>query len=127
MPIDPFIDEEINIDELPDPTPVLRAIAPGVVEVLAGVRSVDQLSANLSEGVYLKLRDRAAALARSRSESKEKFLRPDVIVKNLHHESNRPGVVQSVVLLTTKIRTRAVAIRLEIKNQRWTATSVSIL
>jgi Family of unknown function (DUF6459) len=127
MNSDLFIEEHVNVDELPDPKPVLCAIAPGVVEVLAGVRSIEQLSANLSEGVYLKLRDRAQAMARARSQSKETYQRPDVVVKNLHHETHRPGVVQSVVLLKTKIRTRAVAIRLEIHNRRWLATSVSIL
>jgi hypothetical protein len=91
------------------------------------VRNIEQLSSNLSENVYLKLRERAASMARSRSQSNEKFARPDVIVKNLHHESHRPGVVQSVVLLKTKLRTRAVAIRLEMRNRRWQATSVSIL
>jgi hypothetical protein len=122
-----FLDEEEDLSNLPDPTPVLRSIAPGVVEVLAGVRNIEQLSSNLSENVYLKLRERAASMARSRSQSNEKFARPDVIVKNLHHESHRPGVVQSVVLLKTKLRTRAVAIRLEMRNRRWQATSVSIL
>ena len=120
-------EEEEDLSNLPDPTPVLRALAPGVVEVLAGLRSVDQLSGSLSENVYLKLRDRASAMARARSVSGEKYMRPDVEVKNLHHESHRPGVVQSVVLLKTKLRTRAVAIRLEMRNRRWQATSVSIL
>jgi len=76
-----LIDDEEDLSNLPDPTPVLRSIAPGVVEVLAGVRNIDQLSSNLSENVYLKIRDRAASMARSRSESGEKFIRPDVIVK----------------------------------------------
>ncbi len=127
MSFDALVGDDENLNDLPDPSSVLRQIAPGVVEVLAGVRNVEQLSSNLSENVYLKLRDRAAALARSRSASGEKFSRPDVIVKNLHHESHRPGVVQSVVLVKTKLRTRAVAIRLEMRNRRWQATSVSIL
>ena len=127
MSFDVYVGDDENLNDLPDPGPVLRKIAPGVVEVLAGVRNVEQLSSNLSENVYLKLRDRAASLARSRSASGEKFARPDVVVKNLHHESHRPGVVQSVVLVKTKLRTRAVAIRLEMRNRRWQATSVSIL
>jgi hypothetical protein len=127
MSHDVFLDEEEDLSNLPDPTPVLRALAPGVVEVLAGLRSVDQLSSSLSENVYLKLRDRAAAMARSRANNPIKPLRPEVEVKNLHHESHRPGVVQSVVLISTKMRTRAVAIRLEMRNRRWQATSVSIL
>ncbi len=127
MSYEVLVDDDEDLSNLPDPAPVLRSIAPGVVEVLAGVRNVEQLSANLSENVYLKLRERAANLARTRSASGEKFSRPDVIVKNLHHESHRPGVVQSVVLVKTKMRTRAVAIRLEMRNRRWQATSVSIL
>jgi hypothetical protein len=127
MKNDVFEELEEDFDNLPDATEQLRFLAPAVVEVLAGVRGIEQLSNMLSENIYLKLRDRAARAARARSESKREISRPTFVVSNLHQESHRPGVIQSVVLLNSSIRTRAVAIRLESRNRRWLATAVSIL
>ena len=127
MKTDLFEQQDEDFDNLPDATEQLRFLAPAVVEVLAGVRTVEQLSPMLSESIYLKLRDRAARAARNRSESNGEIQRPNFVVSNLHQESHRPGVIQSVVLLTSNLRTRAVAIRLESRNRRWLATAVSIL
>ncbi|MEY4647692.1 MAG: hypothetical protein RL009_108 [Actinomycetota bacterium] len=127
MKNDVFEELEEDFENLPDATEQLRFLAPAVVEVLAGVRGIEQLSNMLSENIYLKLRDRAARAARARSESKREVSRPTFVVSNLHQESHRPGVIQSVVLLNSSIRTRAVAIRLESRNRRWLATAVSIL
>jgi len=127
MKNDVFEELEEDFENLPDATEQLRFLAPAVVEVLAGVRGIEQLSNMLSENIYLKLRDRAARAARARSEGKREIARPTFVVSNLHQESHRPGVIQSVVLLNSAIRTRAVAIRLESRNRRWLATAVSIL
>jgi hypothetical protein len=127
MKNDVFEELDEDFENLPDATEQLRFLAPAVVEVLAGVRGVDQLSNMLTENIYLKLRDRAARAARARSESQRELVRPTFVVSNLHQESHQPGVIQSVVLLNSSIRTRAVAIRLESRNRRWLATAVSIL
>ena len=127
MQRDIFQEDFEDFENLPDATEQLKFIAPAVVEVLAGVRTVEQLSPMLSENIYLKLRDRAARAAMSRAESGSRVERPNLVVRNLHQESNKPGVIQSVVLLSSSIRTRAVAIRLESRNRRWLATAVSIL
>jgi hypothetical protein len=127
MKTDLFEQQDEDFDNLPDATEQLRFLAPAVVEVLAGVRTVEQLSPMLSESIYLKLRDRAARAARNRSESRSEIQRPNFVVSKLHQESHRPGVIQSVVLITSSLRTRAVAIRLESRNRRWLATAVSIL
>jgi hypothetical protein len=127
MRSDLFEQQEEDFENLPDATEQLRFLAPAVVEVLAGVRTVEQLSPMLSETIYLKLRDRAARAARSRNEANSVVQRPNFVVSNLHQESHRPGVIQSVVLLSSNLRTRAVAIRLESRNRRWLATAVSIL
>ena len=127
MRSDLFELQEEDYENLPDATEQLRFLAPAVVEVLAGVRTVEQLSPMLSETIYLKLRDRAARAARSRNESNSVVTRPNFVVSKLHQESHRPGVIQSVVLLSSNLRTRAVAIRLESRNRRWLATAVSIL
>ncbi len=127
MRSDLFEQQDEDFENLPDATEQLRFLAPAVVEVLAGVRTVEQLSPMLSETIYLKLRDRAARAARSRNEANSVVQRPNFVVSNLHQESHRPGVIQSVVLLSSNLRTRAVAIRLESRNRRWLATAVSIL
>jgi hypothetical protein len=127
MQRDIFQEDFEDYENLPDATEQLKFIAPAVVEILAGVRTVEQLSPMLSENIYLKLRDRAARAAKSRADSGSRVERPNLVVRNLHQESNKPGVIQSVVLLSSSIRTRAVAIRLESRNRRWLATAVSIL
>lgn len=121
------LEQDEDLANLPDPTPVLRKLAPALVEVLAGVRPVEQLSSSVSVNVYNKIRDRAAQMARARSEAGKPIFRPEVEVKAMHQESHRAGVIQSVVLIKTKLRTRAVAIRLEARNQRWLATLISVL
>ncbi|MEY3999890.1 MAG: hypothetical protein RLZZ626_245 [Actinomycetota bacterium] len=114
-------------ESLPDPTQQIRFIAPAVVEIIAGVRGVEQLGAVLSEEVYLRLRERAMLAARVRRLKDERDSRPAMLIRNLRMSSPRPGVVESVVLLSSQSRTRAVAIRLEGRYNRWLATSVSII
>ncbi len=114
-------------DSLPDPTQQIRFIAPAVVEIIAGVRGVEQLGAVLSEEVYLRLRERAMLAARVRRLREERNSRPAMLIRNLRMSSPRPGVVESVVLLSSQTRTRAVAIRLEGRYNRWLATSVTII
>jgi hypothetical protein len=48
-------------------------------------------------------------------------------IQNVHNSSPRDGVIESVVLLNSSSRTRAVTIRLEGINSRWRATQVSVL
>ncbi|MEY4742992.1 MAG: hypothetical protein RIR34_331, partial [Actinomycetota bacterium] len=54
-------------------------------------------------------------------------LMPKFAIGNIRHDSPRPGVIESVVLIKSAVRTRAVTIRLEPFHQRWRATSVTIL
>ena len=54
-------------DELPDPQPLLRSLTQGVLEVLAGVREVDQLARWFSEEAYRTLVTRSNLSARARS------------------------------------------------------------
>src|SRR6478752_10066321 len=52
---------------LPAPDPFLRNLTRGVLEVLAGVREVDQLARWLTEEPYRKLVTRSNLAARARS------------------------------------------------------------
>lgn len=113
--------------ELPDPDASLRVLATGVVEVIAGTRQVDQLARLLSDEVYQRLSRRAIEARNFRNETGQKTRYQNFSVRNILNSSPRDGVIESVVLLNAQRRTRAVTIRLEGINNRWRATSVSVL
>jgi hypothetical protein len=113
--------------DLPDPVESLKALATGVVEVIAGTRQVDQLARWLSDEVYQRLQFRARRAEAQRVEQGIKAHHQNLRVGGLRTSSPRDGVIESVVLLSSRSRTRAVTIRLEGINSRWRATSVSVL
>ena len=114
-------------EELPDPIEGLKVLATGVVEVIAGTRQVEQLARWLSDDVYQRLQFRARRAEAQRSEQGIKAHHQNLSVGGLRTSSPRDGVIESVILLSSKSRTRAVTIRLEGINARWRATSVSVL
>lgn len=113
--------------ELPNPEASLKALATGVVEVIAGSRPIDQLSRLLTDDVYQRLSHRAKLARISREELGQKTLHQNFSVHNMMNASPRDGVIESVVLLNSQRRIRAVTIRLEGINNRWRATAVSVL
>jgi Family of unknown function (DUF6459) len=113
--------------DLPDPVESLKALATGVVEVIAGTRHVDQLARWLTDDVYQRLQFRARRAEAQRAEQGVKAHYQNLSVGGLRTCSPRDGVIESVILLSSKSRTRAVTIRLEGINARWRATSVSVL
>jgi hypothetical protein len=113
--------------DLPDPVESLKVLATGVVEVIAGTRQVDQLARWLSDDVYQRLQFRARRAEAQRVEQGVKAHYQNLRVGGLRTCSPRDGVIESVVLLSSRSRTRAVTIRLEGINSRWRATSVSVL
>jgi hypothetical protein len=130
---DPLLDEveefptAAEIAAMPDPAPLLPAIATLVVEVIAGARSVDQMAALVSDQVYERLRAKVTQKNRNDALNGRPALLPKFTVTKVKSDSPRPGVIESVVLVSTQARTRAVAIRLEPIHRRWRATSVSVL
>jgi len=131
--VDPLLDDDRyylsdeEIAALPDPAPLLPAIATLVVEVLAGARGVDQLASLVSDQVYDRLRSKISQRHRMEAGTTRPPLMPKFAVGKIRTDSPRAGILESVVLITTQQRTRAVAIRLEPINRKWKATSVSIL
>lgn len=113
--------------ELGNPRPILELIASSVIEILAGMRSVDQLASHLTDEVFVRLRARAARAASSRSESGSKALIPSLSVSKVTVVSPADGVIESVVLVRFPNRTRAVSIRMEGINRSWRATAISVI
>ena len=106
----------------------LAFIAPAIIEVIEGARSVTQLGGLINEDVYQTLRRRAieqATLRRERGLKPSSY--PKVAVTNIHQELQRPGLIDSIVLLRIKNRTRAMTVRLEHRVGRWLATAITVL
>lgn len=113
--------------ELPDPAPLLRSLTHGVLEVLAGVREVDQLARWFSEEAYRSLVTRSNLSARARSARGVVPARPSFEIRSLRISEPVDGVIEAVVIVAGPGRTRAVAVRLEGLDRRWRATSLAIL
>lgn len=124
---DYFGEQYCKTEDLESPDKLLRMLAPAIVEVIAGVRNISQLAAHLSEDVYMRLRDRSVKVAQERAKRGEATKAPQLRVGNMKKQEPRDGVVESVVLVQSATRTRAVTIRLEGINRRWRATSVSVI
>ena len=118
----------VKNSELVDASRELEFIAPAIIEVIEGARSVTQLGGLINEDVYQTLRRRAieqATLRRERGQKPAEF--PKVAVTKIHQESSRPGSIDSIVLLRIRNRTRAMTIRLEHHVGRWLATAITVL
>lgn len=122
-----FAPQQTPRAELPDPEPLLRSLTQGVLEVLAGVREVDQLARWFSEDAYRSLVTRANLSARARSARGVSPARPTFRILSIRVTEPVDGKVEAVVVVAGPGRTRAVAIRLEGLDRRWRATSLAIL
>ncbi|GAA2749500.1 Rv3235 family protein [Amnibacterium kyonggiense] len=113
--------------QLPDPTVLVENLATGVIEVLGGVRDLEQLGRWLSEGVYRHLLRRSVLAARGRSLRGQTPARPIATIAATRITYPAGNVVEATVLLHGVARTRAVAIRLEGMDSRWRATALAVL
>lgn len=127
---DPRIDftrRRTSATQLPDPAPLVHNLARGVLEVLAGVRDVDQLARWLAEEPYRRLVVRANLAARARNARGAPLARPVFEILSVRLTAPADGVVESVVVVAGPARTRAIAVRLEGADGRWRATSLALL
>lgn len=113
--------------DLPDPEPLLRNLTVGVLEVLAGVREIEQLARWLTEDAYRGLLTRANLATRARSARGVPAARPAHTILSVRSCIPADGVVEAVVVVAGPARTRAIAVRLEGMDRRWRATSLALL
>ncbi|MFT4051337.1 MAG: Rv3235 family protein [Microbacterium sp.] len=124
---DYFAPQRTPSRELPAPEPLLANVTIGVLEVLAGVREVDQLARWLGEDAFRALVTRANLAARARSARGVTPARPSYRIVSTRCSSPADGVVEAVVITAGPARTRAIAVRLEGWDGRWRATSLAAL
>ncbi|MFT3798485.1 Rv3235 family protein [Microbacterium sp.] len=122
-----FAPQRTPSDDLPQPEPLMKNLTLGVLEVLAGVREVDQLARWLGEDAFRVLVTRANLSARARNARGVLPTRPAYRILSTHCFSPADGVVEGVVIASGPARTRAIAMRLEGWDGRWRATSVGLL
>lgn len=114
-------------DRLPDPLPLLENLSRCVIEVLAGARELDQLARWVTDDVYRHLLKRVVLAARARAVSAAPVRRPQLSIGHTVVCCPRPDVVEAVIVVHGRARSRAVAIRLEGLDSRWRASAVSVL
>lgn len=122
-----FAPQRTSSRDLPDVMPLVKNLTIGVLEVLAGVREVDQLARWLGEDAYRALITRANLSARARSARGVAAARPVHRVLSQRLCEPADGVVEAVVIVAGPARTRAVAMRFEGWDGRWRATSLALL
>lgn len=113
--------------ELPDPGILLENLTRCVIEVLAGVRELEQLSRWLHESVFRHLLRRVVVAARAREARRQAAVRPVFSIGGIHRCEPGDGVVEASVIVRGRARARAVAIRLEGIDGRWRATALHVL
>lgn len=127
QPEDFFGHQPNSRSELPDPEPLLINLTRCVIEVLAGARELDQLARWVSDDVYKHLLKRVVLSARARAVKGQRAQRPSFTIGRITISEPRDGVIEAVVIVHTKVRARAVAIRLEGLDHRWRASAVHVL
>ena len=112
---------------LPDPTPLIENLTRCIVEVLAGARDLEQVSRWVTDDVYRHLLKRVVLSTRARQAKGASVTRPAFAIGSVTTCEPRDGVIESVVVVRGRARTRAVAMRLEGLDRRWRATALHIL
>jgi hypothetical protein len=114
-------------DDLPDPSPLLTGLTRCIIEVLAGARELEQLSRWVSDEVYRHLLKRVVLASRARRVTEQSPKRPQLTIGEPRVTQPVDGVIEAVVLVHQRVRTRAVAIRLEGLDGRWRASAINVL
>lgn len=113
--------------DLPDPRPLIENLTRCVIEILAGARELEQVARWVTDDVYRTLLTRASISARARVARGAPTIRPTFSVGAPRITEPRDGVVEAVVIVTSRARARAVAIRLEGLDRRWRASAITVL
>jgi hypothetical protein len=112
---------------LPDPAPLLENLTRCVIEILAGARDLEQIARWVDDDVYRHLLKRVVLSTRARQARGQVARAPNFTIGSTSVYEPRDGVVEAVVIVIGKARTRAVALRLEGFDSRWRATAINVL
>ena len=102
-----------STSSLPNPAPLVENLTRCVIEILAGARDLEQISRWVTDDVYRHLLKRVVLSARARQAKGQPIARPTFGIGSTTICEPADGVVEAVVIVRGRARTRAVAIRLE--------------
>lgn len=122
-----FAQQPTSSSALPDPQPLLENLTRCVVEILAGARELEQISRWVTDDVYRHLLKRVVLSTRTRQARGQSVTRPSFSIGSTHASAPADGVVEAVVIVHGRARSRAVAFRLEGLDRRWRATAIHVL
>jgi hypothetical protein len=127
VPDDFFGAQPATRASLPDPEPLLENLTRCVIEILAGARDLEQIARWVDDEVYRHLLKRVVLSTRARQAKGQVARRPSFSIGSMSICEPRDGVVEAVVIVIGRARTRAVALRLEGFDTRWRATAINVL
>jgi hypothetical protein len=127
VPDEFFGHQPTSTAELPSPLPLVENLTRCVIEILAGARDLEQISRWVTDDVYRHLLKRVVLSARARQAKGQVASRPSFSIGSTTTCEPRDGVVEAVVIVRGRARTRAVALRLEGLDGRWRATAINVL
>ncbi|MEF2977795.1 Rv3235 family protein [Subtercola sp. YIM 133946] len=111
----------------PGPVEFVERLTWCVLEVLAGVRDLDQLGRWVTDEVYKNLSKRVTLSSRARQVRGQRTVRPTFSIGRVLLSEPAPAVFEGVVIVHGKARTRAVALRVERWGSRWRASAINVL
>lgn len=113
--------------DLPDPRPLVENLTRCVIEILAGARDLEQIARWVTDDVYSTLLKRQVISARARAARGRPVIRPAFALGSTIVCEPRDGIIEAVVVVNSRARSRAVAIRLEGLDRRWRASAIHVL
>lgn len=118
---------EVSSRDRARPEPVLENLALSAIEVIAGARDLEQLGRWVTREVYEHLSIRVTVASRARRVRGAVGKRPVILGTRVSAFRTGDAIVDGVVTVTMRDRTRAVALRIEWERGRWRATAIHVL
>jgi len=113
-----------DLGQLPHPSEWTARIARAVIEAVAGERPVSQLTKWTTREVLLQVTIRAAAARRH--PAGKSLTSPPRRVGSVRTCVVAPGIVEACAVVSGMTRARAIALRLEARDQRWIVTAMQL-
>ena len=127
VPDEFFGQQKTSTSALPNPAPLIENLTRCVIEILAGARELEQIARWVTDDVYRHLLKRVVLSSRARQAKGQKSTRPTFTIGSTTLYSPRDGVIEAVVIVHGRARTRAVALRIEGLDTRWRASAINVL
>ena len=122
-----FAPQATPTSTLPDPQPLIELLSRCTLEIISGSRDLEQIARYVTDDVYRHLLQRVHVSQRARTITKRPVTRPNFAIGRTIISQPVDGVVESVVIVHGRARTRSIAIRLEGLDRRWRATAINVL